>query len=596
MENKNEEFRQFEIALKTIMRGNISDYNDLIYILSYLCLIDSKLGNSPYNSFEKEFTNNSKNTLESFVDAVERRFNSYTNNPYTLNVRKAIDYLNEFRFSNVDSKELIDLLKTKDLYFYEKALISNVYGKGNINHPIRNEDTPIELVELFKYFAPGNKYLDIGCGNGNILVGLSYMKRENVKCDGIEINPRNVFISNLRLSLCNNVSSKIILEDYLTSHLNQKYSFITINMPFNLHIPSMKRNEINVISHNSKFDWTFSPATSSEWIYINKAINLLDENGRIVLVTPQTPLFKTGDMKFRKDLVDNNLIEYVIDMPAGTYPSTMVSYSIVVLNNNKQDNVIRFVNASECYIQQKINRKVDTNKIIEILESKSYKEISNSEVSDNEYKLIANRFIDLENKPKLRNAIQLCDLNIDITRGFQTFSRNDIAENGKYSIVTITDIDDNGNVSSNLGKFNTDKDVEKYILNKNDILVSTKGTRIKTCLIDKLENANTIYQGNLTLIRVKDERLDPIYLKLYLESERGQLELKTIQTGTTIISINTSELSKIEIPLVSIDEQKKIVDEYLFKKSEIDILSNRLSELKNNITDLVNQVFEGVKE
>ena len=54
-------------------------------------------------------------------------------------------------------------------------------------------------------------------------------------------------------------------------------------MPFNLHIPSMKRNEINVISHNSKFDWTFSPATSSEWIYINKAINLLDENGRIVL-------------------------------------------------------------------------------------------------------------------------------------------------------------------------------------------------------------------------------------------------------------------------------------------------------------------------
>lgn len=596
MENRNDEFRQFEIALKTIMRGNISDYNDLIYILSYLCLIDSKLGNNPYNSFENEFSNNSKNTLESFVDAVERRFNSYTTNPYALNVKKAIEYLNEFRFSNVDSKELIDLLKTKDLYFYEKALISNAYGKGNINHPIRNEDTPVELVDLFKYFAPGNKYLDVGCGNGNVLVGLSYMKRESVKCDGIEINPRNVFISNLRLSLCNNVSSKIILEDYLTSHLNQKYSFITINMPFNLHIPSMKRNEINVISHNSKFDWVFSPATSSEWIYINKAINLLDDNGRIVLVTPQTPLFKTGDMKFRKDLVDNNLIEYVIDMPAGTYPNTMVSYSLVVLNNNKKDDVIRFVNASECYVQQRIGRKVDSSKIIEIIDNKSYKEISNSEVAANEYKLLANRFIDLENKPKLRNAVQLCELNIDITRGFQTFSRSDVVENGKYSIVTITDIDDNGNVSSDLGKFNTDKDVEKYILNKNDILVSTKGTRIKTCLIDNLENENTIYQGNLTLIRVKDERLDPIYLKLYLDSERGQLELKTIQTGTTIISINTSELSKIEIPLISIEEQKKIVDEYLFKKSEIDILSNRLNELKNNITDSVNQVFEGVKE
>ena len=301
-------------------------------------------------------------------------------------------------------------------------------------------------------------------------------------------------------------------------------------------------------------------------------------------------------MKFRKDLVDNNLIEYVIDMPAGTYPNTMVSYSLVVLNNNKKDDDIRFINSSECYVQQRIGRKVDSSKIIEILDNKSYKEISNSEVAANEYKLLANRFIDLENKPKLRNAVQLCELNIDITRGFQTFSRSDVVENGKYSIVTITDIDDNGNVSSDLGKFNTDKDVEKYILNKNDILISTKGTRIKTCLIDNLENENTIYQGNLTLIRVKDERLDPIYLKLYLDSERGQLELKTIQTGTTIISINTSELSKIEIPLIPIEEQKKIVDEYLFKKSEIDILSNRLNELKNNITDSVNQVFEGVKE
>ena len=38
MDNINDEFRQFEIALKTIMRGNISDYNDLIYSSNRLFL------------------------------------------------------------------------------------------------------------------------------------------------------------------------------------------------------------------------------------------------------------------------------------------------------------------------------------------------------------------------------------------------------------------------------------------------------------------------------------------------------------------------------------------------------------------------------
>ena len=60
--------------------------------------------------------------------------------------------------------------------------------------------------------------------------------------------------------------------------------------------------------------------------------------------------------------------------------------------------------------------------------------------------------------------------------------------------------------------------------------------------------------------------------------------------------INTSLLSKIEIPLISREEQDKIVNDYLFKKSEIDLLTSRLNELKNNMNDSVNQVFEGVKD
>lgn len=597
MENRNDEFREFEIRLKTIMRGNINDYNDLAYIICYLCLIDSKLENSPYNHFQEDFDDKNDRSFISFIKAVETRFNKLDSGIYKNNIKESIDYLREFGFSNIDGKELLSLLKTKDLYFYEKALISNAFGKGNVNYPVRNEGTPNEIIEVFKYFKNGKSFLDIGCGNGNTLVGLTYGQRLKYNVDGIEINPRNVFISKLRLSLCNNITSSIVLGDYLTTPLHNKYSFITINMPFGLHIPTMKRNELGILKDDYLFDWNITPAVSSEWIYANKALKLLDNNGRICLVISQTPLFKTGDIKLRKDLIDNNLIEYVIDMPSGTYPNTMVNYSIVVFNNKKKTDTVKFINASDCFITQRINRKVDVEKVIKLLETNTNtKEVTNKEISENDYMLLTTKYLDNDKKTKLKNSTCLSDLNVEVTRGFQLFSKSDLKEKGKYSIVTISDIDENGNLAEDLGRFDTDKDVEKYLLKDNDILIATKGTRIKTCLIRNLKDSNTIYHGNLSLIRVNDDRLDPIFLKLYLDSERGQLELKSIQTGMTIISINTSQLSNISIPLISIDEQKKIVNNYNFQKNEIDVLANRLSELKNNLSDTVNQVFEGVKE
>lgn len=597
MKNRNNEVKDFEKKLKILLKGTINEYNELAYIMCYLCLIDSKLEHKPYNSFDDEFINSDTNSFECFINAIEKRFDKLDCCQFKSNIEESINYLKDFRFGNIDGKEILNLLKTKDIYFYEKVLITNAFGKEIINYSTRREDTPNELIDLFKFLKIGKKYLDVGCGNGNVLLELSHNSNTKGQAYGIEINPRNVLISKLRLSLCNNVLSEIILGDYLTTHIDNKFSFITINMPFGLHIPTMKRNELNGLKKDFNFEWNITPASSSEWIYVNKALNLLEKNGRIILVTTQTPLFKTGDRNLRKDLINNNLIEYVIEMPAGTYPNTLVNYSVVVFNNNKQDKNVKFINASECYIYQENVKKVDIDKILTMIETnKDVKMINNSVISDNDYMLLATKYITEENKSKLKNSTKLSELKVEVTRGYQIFSKSDLRENGKYSIVTISDIDENGNIIDNLGKFDTDKEVEKFLLKENDILISTKGTRIKTCIINNLKNKNTIYHGNLSLIRVADERLNPVFLKLYLDSERGQLELKSIQTGTNIISINTSLLSNICIPLLSIEEQNKIVNNYVFQKKEIDILSNRLTDLKNDLLDSVNKIFEEVKE
>ena len=181
-------------------------------------------------------------------------------------------------------------------------------------------------------------------------------------------------------------------------------------------------------------------------------------------------------------------------------------------------------------------------------------------------------------------------------RGYQTtISPEIIDENGEFAIVTISDINDNGRISNNLKRFNINKDLSKYYLQDGDVLISTKGTKIKVCVVEGLPSSKTLFHGNLTMIRVDSKKINPVYLKLFLDSDRGQNELNNIQTGVAIISINTAQLENLNIPLIPIDEQNRIVDDYKFKKMKIDAMEAQLAKMKDELTFSLNDNLKSYK-
>lgn len=587
---KNNEFEIFEMRIKNLMKGYVYDVNSIIYLLSYLCYIDLKLSNSANINFCKDETISNFDLL---ISEIKECLLKDEYNPYTQDIIMCLEYLNELKYTNININSLIKLLGTKTIEFYEEILTSNKLDRGANDVRVRGENTPDEITSIFNFFKKGNSMLDVGSGNGNTLVELSkYNSWEHL--DGVEINPKNAFISKLRLNCCDNQKSRIYVDDYFDFKIKDKYSFITINMPLGLNVNNIKRNEMNYNKMKDyMFKWIVTPAMSSEWIYINKALNLLEKNGRIAIVSLLTPLFKTGDLKQREDLIDNNLVEYIIKMPKETYPSTFVSYCIIILNNAKKDDKVRFIDATNCIIQEhRCPKRIDTNKIIELISQDKAIIKSNEEIKSKNYILYSNE--SLEDKHKIKNATRIENLNIEVNRGYQGFKKEDCTSDGKYSIITISDIDDNGNICD-LARFNTSKDLSKYILRKNDILITTKGTKIKTCIVKELANENTVYHGNITLIRIYDANLNPTYLKLYLDSKIGQKELKSIQTGTTIISINSSQLRTIEIPLIPIAEQEKIEKNYNNYKMELDILKKQLQEKSERLDEQINEWFKEEK-
>lgn len=88
-----------------------------------------------------------------------------------------------------------------------------------------------------------------------------------------------------------------------------------------------------------------------------------------------------------------------------------------------------------------------------------------------------------------------------------------------------------------------------------DVLLTTEGPLGEVAQIDR---PNVAVAQRLLVLRGKENVLDNNYLKYYLMSRKGQEELHSRATGTTVQGIKQSEFRKINIIIPLISEQKAI--------------------------------------
>ena len=168
-------------------------------------------------------------------------------------------------------------------------------------------------------------------------------------------------------------------------------------------------------------------------------------------------------------------------------------------------------------------------------------------------------------------------------------------ENGEYEILTISDID-NGIISTNLKKVSVDDNrFERYLVKENDIIITSKGTRIKIAVVSNIGDRKIVANGNLIVLRIDTKKLNPYYLASYLNSSNGQATLNQIQTGSVIISINPSSLVEINISTFDIETQNEIAKKYLTKQQQYLIAKEHLKkieeEYENYFDDKILEMF-----
>ena len=466
-----------------------------------------------------------------------------------------------------------------------------VNGFNNIMHRY-NYGTPASLSKLiFGLFGnPQNAtILDLACGDGDFLVSNAIQNRNN-KYLGCEINFDASLLAKIRLTFLG-VTNCIQEENVLNSTYVNHADYVFVEPPFGLKMRNSFNSEEEIVQIYNR-DFKFGQ--TAEWLFIDKALQGLNDNGKAIVVVPEGLLTSQLDINQRQYLINNNFIEGVIKLPQNFFQYASIPTSVIILSKNKISDDCKFVDASEMYNVDGRSKILDVETILDCYNNKATI-VNLAEFSNNDYNLSVNRYKDVTDL-KLDNPLPLSDLVEDVFRGVQIsadilhkYSTSETSEDC-YKIVSAGDIVDGTFEISALEKIKIEKNYDRYLLQNNDVLISCKSTKVKTSIVEIKDDEKVIPSGSIIVIRCDETKLNPVYLKMFLDSNIGTKLLASVQTGTVIISINPKSLYNLIISCLPIEKQKELANIYLGTLDMLKLEKKKLEKLEHKLNNIYNEI------
>ena len=538
-------------------------------------------------------------------------------------LKEPISYLSNLKLSNEQLSKIIVILKrySFDKELFRKAFefileqveeLSGKYAGEEITPKFFNK-LAVEIVE-----PKNGEFYDgvFGCGGDAIEAYKFAAKYGNeLKINGQELDLKTYSIACIRMFINGINSADIRIGDVLTNpifkedeNVLKKYDSIIMAPPLGL---GWKDKESQIINDKySRFIYGLPGVANADWLFILSALKSLKEEGKAVIITTLGSLFRGGgEENIRKKLIGFDYIETVIEFAGGLLTNTAIPCAMMVINMNKsQDmkNKIQFINADEIYENVRRGKRIlnddNINTILDIYRGKNNIDGVSEIVSLENIEggnLLPSRYVvktEFNSSEYGKVKIHLDKLNASkklgeigtFYRGINVTSKNVQDSNGKYKIINLADIKDGELDVDLLPTYSIENNarVEAYKVEAGDIIISNKGAT-KICIIPEHEGDVLISQ-NFIGIRVKSS-YNPEYIKEFLESPIGEYLIDSRKTGTAVAMINVKDLKEIPIVEMSLEDQNKIIDEYIEKekklKKEMEELQHKLENLKFDLYD-----------
>ena len=194
-----------------------------------------------------------------------------------------------------------------------------------------------------------------------------------------------------------------------------KFDRVMANPPFSLKNWGNEEAKADQESGFGRFRFGIPPKSYGDLAFLQHMYATLNDTGMLGIVMPHGVLFRGGaEGKIRQGLLEEDVIEAVIGLPANLFYGTGIPGCILIINKNKpktRENKVLFIHAAEDYEEGKAQnflRDQDIKKIVttfedferidkngELEEYERYARVVNKdEIVENDYILNITRYVD----------------------------------------------------------------------------------------------------------------------------------------------------------------------------------------------------------
>ena len=403
----------------------------------------------PYVEFrDKETGEVTERFLADFYSLYERR--KAANLGELINI--VLDHIEEANkaklegvFRNIDFNSESNLGKAKDRNRRLENLLGD-FAKLDLRPSRVSEDvigdTYIYLIERFasdagkkagEFYTPkqvsrllarlatpkiGDRICDPTCGAGGLLIEAASLVEHGGSRDfalfGQEVNGSTWALARMNMFLHGKDGARIEWGDTINSPALveadrlMRFNVVVANPPFSLDKWGGKEVEAD---RYSRFWRGMPPKSKGDFAFISHMIEVaLPQEGRVAVVVPHGVLFRGGaEGRIRRALIEENLLDAVVSLPANLFPTTSIPVAILVFDRSREKGGARedckdvlFIDASRDYQSSKNQNALLDEHMTKILDcfrtrqaiAKYSYVASFDEIKENDFNLNIPRYVD----------------------------------------------------------------------------------------------------------------------------------------------------------------------------------------------------------
>lgn len=278
--------------------------------------------------------------------------------------------------------------------------------------------TPHKVSELVAKLASpkaGDRICDPTCGSAGLLIEAArQIDGNDFALFGMEVNGStwalarmNMFLHSFdsaRIEWCNTLTSPALVEqDKL-----MKFDIVVANPPFSLDKWGAEEAESD---RYNRYWRGIPPKSKGDFAFISHMVEAaLEKQGRIAVVVPHGVLFRgAAEGRIRQKMIEDNLLDAVIGLPSGLFPSTSIPVAILMFDKSRERGGVNdtrkdvlFIDASNEYQSGKNQNTLTEEHLEKIVSTYKNREVTSKyshlatleEIAENDYNLNISRYVD----------------------------------------------------------------------------------------------------------------------------------------------------------------------------------------------------------